>query len=73
MHDRHAVVWCVVDLAIRTPLVLSWVDDVVKVNRDVVIPVWPVLCVMVTKCMEKLVGDVAAILPVPWPQKGASD
>ena len=73
MHDRHAVVCCVEHLAIRTPLVLSWVDDVVKVHRDVVIPVWAVLGVMVAQAVQKLMGDVASILPVARPQKSPGD
>ena len=73
VHDRHAVVCCVVDLAVRTPLVLRWVHDVVEVNRDVLIPVRPVLSVMVAQAVEKLMGDVATILPVPWLQGSPSD
>ena len=72
MHDRHAIVCCVEDLAIRTPLILCWVYDVVKVNRDVVIPIRAILGVMVAKTVQKLMGDVASILPVAWPQKSPS-
>ena len=64
MHDRHAVVVCVKDLAIRAPLILRWVDDVVEMHRDVLIPVWTVLGVMVAETVEKLMGDVPAVLPV---------
>ena len=73
MHDRHAVICCIEDLAICTPLVLCWVYDVVKVNRDVVIPVWAILGVMVAKAVQKLMGDVASILPVARPQKSPGD
>ena len=73
MHDRHAVVCCVENLAIRASLVLCWVDDVVKVNLDVVIPIWAILGVMVAKAVQKLMGDVATILPVAWSQKSPSD
>ena len=64
MHDRHAVVVCVKDLAIRAPLILRWVDDVVEMHRDVLIPVWTVLGVMVAEAVKKLMGDVPAVLPV---------
>ena len=64
MHDRHAVVVCVEDLAIRAPLILRWVDDVVEMHRDVLIPVWTVLGVMVAETVEKFMGDVPAVLPV---------
>ena len=73
MHDRHAVICCVEDLAIRAPLVLCRVFDVVKVHRDVLIPVRAILCVMVAQAVQKLMGDVASIFPLAWPQKSPSD
>ena len=42
-------------------------------NRNVLIPVWAVLGVMVPEAVEKLMGDVSTILPVAGLQKSPSD
>ena len=68
MHDRHAVVVCSENLAVRAPLVLQRVQDVVQVDGDVLVSVRPVLCVVVAEGVEQLVSDVASVLPVAWPQ-----
>ena len=73
MHDRHAVVVCSENLAVCTPLVLRRVQDVVQVDGDVLVSVRPVLCVMMAKCVEQLMSDVASVLPVAWSQKGPCD
>ena len=68
MHDRHAVVVCSENFAVRTPLVLRRVQDVVQVDGDVLVSVRPVLCVVVAEDVEQLMSDVASVLPVAWPQ-----
>ena len=73
MHDRHAVVVCSENLAVRAPLVLRRVQDVVQVDGDVLVSVRPVLCVVVAECVEQLMSDVASVLPVAWSQKGPCD
>ena len=67
MHDRHAVVVCSENLAVRTPLVLRRVEDVVQVDGDVLVSVRAVLGVVVAEDVEQLMSDVASVLPVAWP------
>ena len=73
MHDRHAVVVCSENFAVRAPLVLRRVQDVVQVDGDVLVSVRAVLGVMMAEGVEQLMSDVASVLPVAWSQKGPCD